>query len=181
MTRKMLLMAVSVLGFSTSVGLAQAPPSGYTVKYFMRETPTDPQSRIEFTVTLGLSSQSWTSSSVSWRIETATFTQPVTGGSRSWSATGPLSTLWTVNHADIAHPAPKEFDQLPQMTGRADAVNPSDPDLDYRMSSRGYTPPPVLFAGDVASMTHVFTVVGEEEPEEEGEDEPVEVIGVQPA
>jgi hypothetical protein len=120
--------------------------------------------------------------SVGWEVTSATFVQGfrTDGSDPMWTIEYPdvdtADGLWWIAHADADSPEIEEFVEPPPMDGVAATTSQNDVNLEYEMESSTYSPPPggAPFAA-TAALTHFFRRVGESEPEEEGEDDPVDV------
>lgn len=152
------------------------------VLYLLHETPTDPESAVVFAVKLELEAADSDETSIGWEITLAEFRQPGDGGPADtvWVENTPVvdspDGLWWCDHADFLDPQLSEFDMPPLLVGTADAEDPEEADLDYSFEGVTYEPPPGGPPYDPsAGLTYVFTKVGFEDPEEEGEDEVGEI------
>ncbi len=151
-------------------------PDDQSIRYNIRETPSDPGSKVIFTITLELTADQQDGDSIGWQINEIQFVRM--SDKAEWIeqfATSPLS-LWWVDHADHYSPKLAEFAMSPLLAGTADAVNPSDPDLDYKF--KGVECDPVcqgMYGGDVGALDVLLWVLGAAEPDVDDDDEPVEV------
>lgn len=162
---------------------AAAPlPADQAIEYNIRDIPTDPESDVVFTVTIELTAVDVVDNSVAWKVTSAKLYEApsVVKQSAGWTDGTPsvevLNGLWWVDHADPLDPQLDEFAIPPHIHGTADSNDPSHKDLDYTFEGATYTPPP---GGPpfnpTGALTYNFTLVNEEEPIEEAEDEPVEI------
>lgn len=153
-------------------------PIDRTATYVLYETPGDPESDVKLVVTLHLHAEELDGDEIGWAITAVDIERPATHS--EWEAAAPVVNtgdgLWWVTHADIEKPEVEEFVQPPLVTGIADAISSGDDDLDieivglyYDEVTRG-TPFPITGA-----LTYSLINRETEEPEEEGDDEPVEV------
>jgi hypothetical protein len=152
------------------------------VRYNIRETPGDPSSPVIWTIDLALQEKQVDGNYVGWLIDSVTISQPnATGQTESaWTEATPTVNspdgLWWVEHADPQEPQRAEFAQPPLLEGTAIAQDPQDADLDYYLEGVPYDPPPEGPPFEVtAALDYSFTFVGSSEPEEEGDDEPVDL------
>lgn len=178
MTRTKLLatlVATIVLGTGSSVARADLPKDR-TIKYSIHKTPSDPQSDIIWSVELELEADDSNGESVGWQIRALRVKGPTPLG--SWTKTSPqVSTpdgLWWVDHADHMDPLASEFDVTPLLEGTAIATGQGEADLEYSFEGDSYSGSP-SYEGNVSGLTFSFLLVGEEDPEEEGDDEPAEI------
>ncbi len=178
---KSAIMATLVLGIFSAHADAVLP-TDQNFKYRVREVPTDPQSRVVWEVILHLSAYSSSGNSVKWNVDGSEFIQYDSQGSviAEWVERSPapdtLDGLWLIEHADPEKPQSSEFDFPPLITGMAVARNPSDDDLDYSFEGAPYLAPPgePPFE-DPAAANFRFRLLPLPDPEEEGEDEIVEI------
>jgi len=164
--------------------MADELPDPRTVSYAFRVTPTNQNSAVKLVAELAIVPVDVDHYEVAWRIDQATFTELDTNGAplRSWTVDSPdvdtPDRLWWVAHVDPQSPAINEFASPPDLAGVAEADDTQDPDLEYSLSAGTLDPAHQnMYSGNVAAITHVFSEYGEEEPIEEGNDEPAEVGG----
>ncbi len=176
---KTLIAAIVVC---TSYATARADlPGPLTVEYKIRETPTNPNSDVVFTVVLVLTAEDESGESVGWQIKKIRLTDVDAApfGPWIWDEVSPTvdtpDGLWWVTHADHTDPQFEEFDETPLLEGTATAQGQHD-DLDYSFQGDTWGGTS-MYGGSVLALTYEFTIEGEEDPEEEGDDEPVEVDG----
>ncbi len=182
MTRtKLLATLVATIVLGTGFSAAKADrPSNRTIKFYIRQTPSDPQSDIIWTVELDIKADDSNGESVGWQIGALHVKDydPNHFRLRSWTETSPqVNTpdgLWWVDHADHMDPLASEFDVTPLLEGTAIAIRQEDADLEYSFEGDSYSGNP-SYGGKVSGLTFSFTLVGEEDPEEEGDDEPGEI------
>ena len=153
-----------------------------TLWYLIHQEPTNHQSDVVFIVRLKVQAEDSDADSVGWRIVAAEFRQPDVGGGPDtvWLEASPAvdspDGLWWCDHADFLDLQLSEFVLPPLLVGTADAEDPGQADLDYSFEGVSYDPPPGGPPYDpTAALNYVFTIVGEPEPEEEGDDEPGEI------
>ncbi len=156
-------------------------PSDLNVEYKIRETPSNPNSDVVFTVELVLTAEDESGSSVGWEIKKIRLTDVDAApfGPWIWEEVSPTVNtgdgLWWVTHSDHTDPQFEEFDVTPLLEGTATSLGYPD-DLVYSFQGATYSGTP-MFGGSVSALTYEFTIDGEEDPEEEGDDEPAEVNG----
>ena len=181
MTSKSPFLFVTLLIASLIGGTAAfADPPPTTVQIDYRLDPNDSQSAVLFSVSLHLSPASINGNEVGWEITASEFYQP--GTDREWttaslSVIGARTGLWWITHADPNSPVASEFTSIPHLSGMADCTEPQEPDLFFEMA-QGTTdlePEEYPFGSKTGFSDHSFLVDGETEPDEEGEDEPVDV------
>lgn len=153
-------------------------PANRVVKYYIRETPTDPQSDVVFIFGLKITARQRDGDSIGWSIVEIRIKEP---GSllRLWIDDAPTTPsadgLWWIDHEDGDSPLDSEFAVTPKMEGTAEAQGLNDDDMDYTLEGDTYSPLPSLFGADVSSQTFVFTFVGESTPYIDGTDEPTAI------
>ncbi len=152
-------------------------PPDQVITYDIHDDPTDPESRVVFSVRLQLEAADSNATQVGWDITVIKFKQINPGPDTMWSKRDPLSGLWWVDHADTENPVLEEFTEPPHLEGTADPLDPSDPDLDYDLQGVAAPPPvppeePPYFVTTI--LDFIFWLVGEPEPEVEGDDMPVD-------
>lgn len=165
---------------STAYNTAQAAfPDDQAIEYRIRETPNAPESAVVFTITLYLTAGDVDGDEVGWEIEEIRFRQPISQSLEIlWIEASPVvdspDGLWWVEHADPQDPQIGEFDMPPLLTGTADAEYSEDPDLHYSFEGVAYVSPPSPPFQDTVALDYILTLAGEDDPIEEGDDEPVE-------
>lgn len=183
MTRSKLLatvVATIVSGTGFSVATADLPGER-TIKYYIRQTPSDSQSDIIWSVELDIEATDSNGESVGWRIGALHVKDhdPSHTPLRSWTKTSPqVNTpdgLWWVDHADHMDPLASEFDVTPLLGGTAIAARQGDADLDYSFEGDNYIED-TMYGGQVSGLTFSFLLAGEADSEEEGDDEPGEIF-----
>jgi hypothetical protein len=164
-----------VLGF-TLVGLAcprlvaADPPCAslvsWTVRYWVHETPAEPNSPVVIKYTLFLEAAGGDCTATGWRIAAleVRHMDPNGGPERVWTHSNPNvpteDGLWWVNHADVSSPESADFSLPPHLVGVAAAADPNDPDLQYDVvgvDDAPSNPPPYTVT---AVLRHVLTLVG---------------------
>ncbi len=173
------LVATIVLGTGFSVAKADLP-GNRTIKYHIRQTPSDPQSDIIWTVELDISASDSNGESVGWQIGAMHIRDHDTSYSplRSWIKTSPqVNTpdgLWWVDHADHMDPLASEYDVTPLLEGTAITTRQSGGDLEYSFAGDSYGGSP-SYGGKVSGLTFSFILPEKEDPEIEADDEPGEI------
>lgn len=165
-----LLLAVApIVGGNTAQAVL---PVDRNVVYSIRETPSDPQSPVVFTVTLRLVADHRDGNLVAWTVESATFDKLGTE-SKQWIIENPSLSenpdqYWMIKHADPLNPQTIEFAVPPRLMGTAEAQDLAYDDLEYDFQT-------VHDEGRIAlaqtSARYHFQQVAEPEPEEESEEE----------
>jgi hypothetical protein len=179
---------VVMSGLAVAVMLGTAPassaqPMTKQIEYLIHETPTDPNSPVEFQVTLSLEESDQDGNFIGWDITSLEIEQVVEGGANKvWLHADPnvptQDGLWWVRHADPNDPTNDEFTVPPHLQGTAGAQDPGDDDLQYDIEGKPYVPPaaPEQPPYEItAALDYTFTLVGDDEPIGTGEDEPVDV------
>ena len=164
------------------LALANGLPEDQSVYYYIHDNPTQATSNVVFTIRLDLTAADSDGDAVGWEITAIEFRQV---GARPtldtlWSDTSPTvdspDGLWWVEHSDAAFPALEEFTLPPKLLGLAIGQDPLDKNLDYDLKGVAYVPPlegaPFEITG---ALTYVFTEEEEEDPVEQGKDEPIEL------
>ena len=171
-------IAIVSIVICTSAYTALAANPDQVIVYKIREDPSDTKSAVVFEVSLELTNMDQDGNAIGWRIDLAKFVQIVAGGSNiEWTKEKPLGSLWWVEHAALSDPQLEEFDEVPLLQGTAESVDPQNQDLNYDLEGTPYTSSPLSYSGRVTALTYTFTKAGQAEPEEEGDDEPVEIDG----
>lgn len=166
-----------------------AEPTGsetLLVQYKLRETPSDPNSAVTWTIGLYLKEKQVDSNDVGWLIESIKISQLDSVGlpENVWTEETPTvdssDGLWWAEHADPNDPQASEFVEPPLLESTATTEDPASADLDYYLEGVPYNPPsggpPYVETG---ALNYTFTLVGSSDPEHEGEDEPVDIPPVE--
>ncbi len=174
------LVAVILLATGHSEARAHLPETG-AITFYIHDDPADPESDVVYVVNLTVKADKEDGESVGWIITKAEIRKPDSGGpDQVWIEESPTVNtpdgLWWIDHDDHAAPKLEEFVLPPSLDGTADAQNPSDPDLEYDLEGVTYVPPRRggLYA-ITGALTYSFTMVGQTEPDDSGDDEPVEL------
>jgi len=183
--RRTVSLLIGLALWGTTYATAQADlPNDRVAEYYIRETPTDPESDVIYTVTLELTAVDQDGDKIAWEITEFALTEPGQGNQDDtvWVDDAPdpdtADGYWWVEHADPEDPQNAEFDLPPLLVGTADAVDPGDEDMKYDVSGAYCNSQcQQLFGGEVGALDYSFTLASEEDPEEEGDDEPVEIEG----
>ena len=176
-----LLMGLALWGSTYATAQAELPDDRIS-EYYIRETPTDPDSDVLYIVTLELTAVDQNGDEIAWEITEVTLTEPGEGGDTVWVDDAPAPDTpdgyWWLEHADPEHPQDAEFDWPPLLQGTGTAVDPSDDDMEYDFAG-DYCDSQCqqLFNGEVGALKYSLTLANEEDPEVEGDDEPVEIEG----
>ena len=177
------VIGLAVLSLAAGAARADLPANRF-MEYYIRETPENPQSDVILIVSLELWAIDQDGDEVAWKVESVTLTKPASGGGDDtvWVDASPAPDTadgyWWIEHDDPSHPLNTEFASPPAFEDTAIAVDPEDPDLAYEFGG-DYCDSQCqqLFNGQVGAADYFFILSGEEEPEGEGDDEPVEVDG----
>ena len=184
----MVLMSIIALGTLPAGTLAL--PDDHIVTLDIYDDPTDPNSKVVFTIELFLTADSETSGElgtdgeVGWDITSIQLTQYEAAGDRVWVENTPVvdtsDGLWWVYHANTKTPADDEFLMPPYTYGLALAQDPQDQDLAYEFEGKEYTGSNPPFGNNTAAMVYRMAEEEDGTPVEssEGEDEPVTSSGV---
>lgn len=172
------LIAAVVLGATCSAVRADLP-AARTMQYKIRDTPTDAESNVVFIVELAITAEDSDGDSIGWKIKEIRFLDKGVSPPRSWIEAfpdpGTQDGLWWIEHGDSCDPQDSEFDVTPLLDSTATAQGQYN-DLDYSMQGASYGGSP-SYGGNVSALTYEFTIQGDPDPEEEGDDEPAEVDG----
>lgn len=159
-----------------------ALPDDMAVEYYIREQPTNEESDVIYEVRLELTAVDRDGDSVAWEITEAQITEVGTNGQgvRAWAEEYPdlsaYDDVWWVEHDDPLDPDTIEFSSPPFFEGTAEARNQGDPDMDYELEGGNCDSScQSLFDGRVTAFDFELRLVGENDPEEEGDDEPIEI------
>lgn len=172
-------IAIVSIAISASAYAALPVKPDQVIVYKIREEPQDANSAVVFEVSLELTNMDQDGNAIGWQIELAKFVQIVAGGANiEWTQEKPLgSSLWWVEHAVPSEPQLEEFDEVLRLQGTAESVDPQNHELNYDLEGIPYTSSPLAYSGRVTALTYTFTKAGQAAPEEEGDDEPVEIDG----
>jgi len=176
------VVVVAFLGMSHTDSLAEEAPQELTIRYNIRETPSDPSSAVIWTIDLALHEEQVDGNDVGWLTDSITISQLDGAGQpeSAWTDVAPTVNspdgLWWVEHADPQNPQRSEFAQPPLLEGTATEQEPANAGLDYYLEGVPYNPPPEgpLFA-NTAALDYTFTLAGSPEPEAAGDSETVEI------
>jgi len=162
------------------VVVAALPPDR-VVHYAIREDPADPDSRIQYVLSLSLSAQEQNVDYIGWSVDNYMITETaVIGVDSVWDVDAPnvLTTdgLWWVKHADPDNPVRSDFVEPAQIADTASAHDPSDPDLHFDVAGVPYSEPPEGPPYAVtAALDFTFIKDGSSEPDDSGSHEPADV------
>ena len=173
----MLCVAGIVVGTVCTAAEATLPDD-QTIRYNIREIPSDPESDVIFTITLELSANQADGDSVGWQIDEVRFVR--ISDEAEWIedyGTNSKPSLWWVDHADHHSPELSEFAMPPLLTGMAEAVLAPDPDLEYSIVGKTCdTACQEIYTPSIAAALDLLLWVDQEpEPEVDDEDETVEI------
>ena len=188
MRRTSLVRTLPILVLATSASVAWAQlPADQNYTFYLRETPTDPQSPVTLEITLDLHAEQADGNYVAWTVSNAEFHRPPSEGveEATWQETAPVipttDGYWWVEHADPGTPTLAEFADTPlALTGLAPSIDPMEDSLDYAFESNPYTPPPPPDEEPYAQtsiLSGSFLLAVLQEIVEDPDDEPVEVGG----
>jgi len=151
------------------------------IEYLIHETPTDPNSPVEFRIKLSLESSDQDGNEIGWDI-TSIEIREVGDPDTVWVDDDPNvpteDGLWWVEHDDPNNPQNAEFTMPPRLEGTAAAEVLGDDDLEYDFAGLAYTPPEPAQQPPyeiTSALDYTFTLVGDTDPIGSGEDEPVEI------
>lgn len=179
MNRAFLLLMVLGLWAGTPSHARAEVPQKKTVLLNIREIPGDLQSAVVFQVEVNLQREMLSGNQIGWSIYEVLFTQYVDGTQRSWALFNAVFNtsdgLWWTTHADVENPALTEFSAMPYVGGVATSNDPAAADLDFSLA--GATPGSQSPSQPTTLLTHRMQLAGASVPEEEGEEEPVDIGG----
>ena len=183
--RRTVSVLIGLALWSTTYATAQAElPADRVAEYSIRETPTDPESDVLYTITLELTAVNQDGDEIAWEITEVTVTEPAQGnsGKTVWVDDAPdpatQDGYWWVEHADPADPQDAEFDVPPPLERTAEAVDPSDDDMEYELAG-AYCDAQCqqVYNSEGGALDYTLKLTNEEEPEVEEDDEPVQISG----
>jgi len=156
-------------------------PDDRIVQFDIHETPSDPQTAVEFSVYLDLQAKSTSGDDVAWKV-TRVRIERFSGVQRTdlWTDLAPAvdtpDGYWWVTHSDPSAPDPAEFVVPPYIFGECGECGAINPGVTYDIEGAPYIAPPggspYLTTG---SLDFSFTMEGETTPVKEGNDDPVEL------
>ncbi|MHC4062947.1 MAG: hypothetical protein ACYSUI_00380 [Planctomycetota bacterium] len=172
-----ILLALTTVGATCSI--AQALPNDRTIRYTIYEDRYDSESDVAFTVDLSVSAESKDGNDIGWEVTQIRLEEfREVDGNRVWTEDWPTlytaDGLWWVGHADPDDPQISEFDMPPLLDATAEAQDPSYANLDYYLEGVHNNALSATPFTNTVGLDFEFTLVGEEDPIEEGDDEPVE-------
>ncbi len=129
------------------VGPAFGLPANRVVHYAIRVDPTNPNSRVQYVLSVTISAQAQDGDWIGWEVESYRITEKALLGSDTvWAIDFPFvdttDGLWWVEHADPDGPIRPEFVEPAGVIGTAVANDPADPDLYFDVVGVPYTQPP---------------------------------------
>lgn len=179
-----MLLKTSVV-LSTILALALSParglPDDQYITVTIHETPSDPESDIDFVVVLKLTPDQQDGDSIGWEVLSLKIEQWDSGSKvLAWIDTAPDVTgdLWWIEHADPDDPQDDEFVEPPEIIGAAGPIEGSHDDLDYDMAGSVYIPPQAPESppfANTGSLNAEFWIVGQSQAELDMTDEPANV------
>ena len=146
-----------------------APPQTWTVRYWVHETPADPNSPVTLKYELALTAVAGDCTATGWAVASIEIRQvdPLGGPDRVWAQNDPnvptADGLWWVSHADVANPQSNEFVLPPNLVGIATAADPNDADLYYNIAGVAETPPDPPSYQVAAVLSQELVLVGDQE------------------
>jgi hypothetical protein len=178
-----MLTTLTVWSLTANIAKADLPDDRY-VDYYIRESPTHPESDIQYIIRLELSAAAQDGDTIAWEILSTTYVEVGTGGSgdKVWTDDSPLPATsngyWNITHDNPEEPQNEEFDWVPVLVGTATAVDPEDDDLDYDLSGDDCDPAYAqYYGGYVTAITFAIWLPDSHQPEAAGDDEPIEIKG----
>ena len=165
-------------------GAADARPPDYTLTFNLHETPGDPASPIDFTITMGLMKDTVNGNDIGWLVNVVTIRKVDGQGNvlTTWSKNQPFvdteDGLWWIEHADPNAPVNSEFLVPPLISGTAPSPNPNVVSLEFEFEGAMYVAPPEGAPyDDTSSLTALLRDEGTPPPppKKDIEDEPVEM------
>lgn len=156
-------------------------PQTWTVRYWVHETPADPNSPVTFKYELALAAADGDCTATGWAVASIEIRQvdALGGSDRVWTDDDPnvptSDGLWWVSHADVASPRSSEFVLPPNLTGVATAADPNDADLNYSLAGVAEAPPSSSGYAVTAVLSHTLVLVEDQETIAASAEEPVEL------
>lgn len=156
-------------------------PDDRIVHFAIHEDPSNPNSPIDYILSLSISAQEQDGDWIGWQVDNYQITEKATLGSDTiWDVdlpdVGTADGLWWVEHSDPDNPVRADFKAIAPVVDTAVADDPNGDDLEFDVSSGVYTPPQ---GGDpweiTTALDFTFTVSGEADPSDSGTDEPAEM------
>lgn len=175
-SERLIVGAVSLIACCASVALAGFPHD-QIINYYLRKTPTDPESDITYTISLEITAVSTNGSEVGWEVVEVTVDEA--NSIKNWHEHYPeLITsdgLWWVEHNDPDEPEGVDFIYPPTIVGTANTGLVSGYDMDYDMQTISSCSgcDPSMYGGRVAFMSYTLNEGDDPDPEDE-DDGPVE-------
>ena len=155
-------------------------PDDQIIELRIRETPSDPESVVIFSVKFELTATDSDGGKIGWEVtevvleDSDSEASPLPTWSDPLPAVDTPDGLWWVEHDDPMDPEASEFASVPYIEGLADATDPQDDDLEYELEGDFYAggapPYEVTSSGTAYSIRQMA-----QEPEVDIEDEPVEI------
>ena len=161
--------------------VAEALPPDRVVHFAIHENPSNPASRIQYVLSLSISAQDQSGDFIGWAVDNYKITEKaILGSDTVWDVDSPAidtaDGLWWVPHADPDNPVRTDFVEPAPVAGTALANDPTDPDLHFDVVGVPYTPPPGGPPYTVtAALDFTFTLDGHTDPNDSGDDEPVDI------
>lgn len=161
-------------------------PADAVVTYEIHGDPQDPNSPVAWVVRLVLTPQARDGDTVSWRVDSVDVRENDAQGEveRAWAASSvtvqTASGWWDVAHADADQPTAADFVEPPVLEATAGPVSGTTEDLEVYLGGGTERPPASTPWSVTGTVDYEFTLAGEPQPEEEGEDEPVGIVPVKP-
>lgn len=144
-------------------------PQTWTVRYWVHETPSDPNSPVTLKYELALCAVDGDCTATGWAVTSIEIRQVdlLGGPDRVWTQDDPnLPTadgLWWVSHANVDDPQSSEFVLPPALEGIATAADPNDADLHYTVAGVAETPPDPTAYEVAAVLSHELVLVGDQQ------------------
>lgn len=180
---KRLSYALIFSAFTLCPAVVAALPPDRVVHFAIHENPSNPNSRIQYVLSLSISAQEQDGDSVGWAVDNYKITEKaILGSDTVWDVDSPsvdtTDGLWWVEHADPDDPVRSDFVEPAPVADTAIANDPADPDLDFDVVGVPYTEPPEGPPYEVTGaldFTFSTTPDPNDPPDDSGDDEPVDI------
>lgn len=184
MSKRILGIVVAVfcttLTFPRSIWAAL--PADQVVTFWLREDPSDPNSRVAYAVQVSLTADKDDGNWIGWIVTEATVVENVASPDpdKSWTVELPYVDTedgrWWVNHGDPMAPVRADFVEPPLIDDTATPNDAGESNLLLGVVGETYSPPPLGAPYEVtASLTYTIQRTSSQTPEIEGSEETSEL------
>jgi len=173
--------------YLTLAGLFAGPvlalPADQVIQYDIHVDPSDPSSRVQYTLAVSITAVSQDGNWIAWDVTNYQITEWATlGADTVWDVDNPhvdtADGYWWVSHSNPNDPQLSDFVKPARVSDTAIANDPTDPDLDFDVTGKAYVPPsggaPYQVTG---SLDFRFSTTPDpnDPPDDGGDDEPVDL------